>query len=122
MIIMALQVLEKLAPEKGRIHTFRALQYRNFRILWLSLIVSFTGTWMQNVAQSLLVLHLTHSSATALGAVALVQALAFFLFARVGGSIADCIDKRRLLLITPSLPLFLAMVLGLLTVKGVIQV
>ncbi|HET7640952.1 MAG TPA: MFS transporter [Ktedonobacteraceae bacterium] len=107
---------------KKGLPTFRALRYRNFSILWVSLIVSSVGTWMQIVAQSLLVLKLTHNSALALGTVALAQALSFFLFALIGGSFADQIDKRRLLLFTQSLSMLLAFLLGFLTVTGVIQV
>ncbi|HZU68246.1 MAG TPA: MFS transporter [Ktedonobacteraceae bacterium] len=110
-------------PEpKLRIQTFRALHYRNFRLLWISLIVSSVGTWMQIVAQSLLVLLISHGSALALGIVSLAQASSFFLFALIGGSIADRVDKRRFLLVTQSLSMLLAFILGILTLTGVIQV
>jgi MFS family permease len=82
------------------VKTFRALRHRDFRLLWGGLAVSAVGTWMQIVAQSLLVLKITHGSAFALGSVSLAQALAFFLFALVGGSIADRVDKRHLLIFT----------------------
>src|SRR6266699_3017328 len=107
---------------KSKVQTFRALRYRDFRLLWISLIVSSVGTWMQIVAQSLLVLLITHGSAVALGIVALAQASSFFLFALVGGSIADRVDKRRFLLVTQSLSMLLAFILGILTITGVIQV
>lgn len=109
------------APKKG-LQTFRALRYRNYRLLWVSLIVSSVGTWMQIVAQSLLVLKITHGSAFALGVVSLAQAASFFLFALIGGSIADRSDKRRFLLVTQSLSMLLAFILGTLTILGVIQV
>src|SRR5207248_11409845 len=89
--------------QRPRLQTIRALHYRNFRLLWISLIVSSIGTWMQIVAQSLLILQITHGSALALGIVALAQSASFFLFALVGGSVADRVDKRRFLLITQSL-------------------
>ncbi len=76
---------------------------------------------MQIVAQSLLVLKITHGSAFALGTVSLAQALAFFLFALVGGSVADRLDKRRLLLFTQTGSAALAILLGFLTLFGVIQ-
>jgi len=76
---------------------------------------------MQIVAQSLLVLDLTHGSAAALGAVSLVQALSFLLFAPVGGSVADRFDRRRLLLLTQSLLMSLAILLGGLTAAGAIR-
>src|SRR6266702_5312388 len=107
---------------KLRIQTFRALHYRDFRLLWISLIVSAVGTWMQIVAQSLLVLQITHGSALALGIVALAQSLSFFLFALVGGGVADRVNKRRFLLITQSLSMCLAFIFGILTLTGVIQV
>lgn len=108
-------------PER-RIQTFRALHYRNFRLLWVSLIISAVGTWLQIVSQSLLVLQITHNSPVALGAVSLAQAASFFLFAFIGGSVADQTDKRRFLLVTQSLSMVLAAVLGLLTITGNIQV
>ncbi len=101
--------------------TFSALRYRDFRLLWAGLVVSAIGTWMQIVAQSLLVLKLTNGSAFALGSVSLAQAASFFLFALLGGSIADRFDKRRLLLFTQAVSAMLAVLLGILTYSGLIQ-
>lgn len=109
------------APKSG-MQTFRALRYRNFRYMWIGLIISSVGTWMQIIAQSLLVLLITHGSALALGLVSLAQASSFFLFALVGGSVADRVDKRRFLLMTQSLSMCLAFIFGILTITGVIQV
>jgi len=113
---------QPLSEHKPRLQTFRALQYRNFRLLWISLIVSSVGTWMQIVAQSLLILQITRGSALALGIVALAQSSSFFLFALIGGSVADRVDKRRFLLMTQSLSMCLAFLFGILTLTGVIQV
>ena len=113
---------EAALEQKRRLQTFRALQYRNFRLLWISLIVSSVGTWMQIVAQALLALQITHGSALALGIVALAQSSSFFMFALIGGSVADRVDKRRFLLITQSLSMCLAFLLGILTLTGIIQV
>ena len=115
------QTPETKTSPKG-MQTFRALRYRNFTLLWISLIVSSVGTWLQIVSQSLLVLRITHNSPIALGVVSLAQAASFFLFAFIGGSIADRSDKRRFLLVTQSLSLLLAFVLGVLTITGSIQV
>jgi predicted MFS family arabinose efflux permease len=100
---------------------FRALQHRDFRLLWTGLAVSAVGTWMQIVAMSLLVLQLTHGSAVALGALSLVQAGSFLLLALLGGSVADRFDKRRLLLLTQSLMMGVALLLGVLTATGAIR-
>src|SRR5260370_41122467 len=104
------QPSSETASPKGRIQTFRALRYRNFRLLWISLVVSSVGTWLQIVSQSLLVLQITHNSPIALGIVSLAQAASFFLFAFIGGSIADQVDKRRFLLLTQSLSMLLAFI------------
>ncbi|MEO7021677.1 MAG: MFS transporter [Ktedonobacteraceae bacterium] len=124
---LAIGRLGLIAPEANtpmarRPRTFQALRHRDYRLLWISLLISSVGTWMQIVAQSLLVLKITHGSALALGAVSLAQAISFFLFALLGGGIADRIDKRRLLLFTQSLSMLLAFVLGILTITGVISV
>ncbi|GCE16950.1 MFS transporter [Dictyobacter kobayashii] len=107
---------------KRGISTLRALRYRNFRLLWISLVVSSIGTWLQIVSQSLLVLKITHNSPVALGIVSLAQAISFFLFAFIGGSIADQSDKRRFLLITQTLSMLLAFILGIITITGIVQV
>lgn len=99
-----------------------ALHSRDFRLYWLALIISSMGTWMQIVAQSLLVLQLSHGNATSLGFVALAQASAFFLFAPLGGSIADRIDRRRLLLLTQSVLMLVAFVIGVLVARQMIHV
>jgi MFS family permease len=103
------------------IKAFRALRHRDFRLFWGGLAVSAVGTWMQIVAQSLLVLKITHGSAFALGSVSLAQASAFFLFALIGGNIADRVDKRHLLMFTQASSASLAILLGFLTQSGLIQ-
>ena len=99
----------------------RALRHRDFRLLWLGLFVSAVGTWMQIVAQALLVLRLTGGSPLALGTVSLAQAAAFFLFAPMGGAVADRRDKRRLVILTQSFLLMLAAGLGVLTLAGLVR-
>jgi MFS family permease len=103
------------------IATFRALGHRDFRLLWSGFALSSAGTWMQVVAQSLLVLDLTGGSAMALGTVSLCQASAYFVFAPLGGGAADRHDRRRLLLLTQSLMMALAALLGVLVATGAIR-
>ena len=110
----------KLTP--SRPSGLRALRHRDFRALWIGFLLSAVGTWMQIVAQSLLVLRLAHGSAFALGCVSLSQASAFFLFALLGGGLADRVDRRRLLIATETCLMLLAVLLGLLTLKGIVTV
>jgi MFS family permease len=102
--------------------TFSALRHRDFRLLWFGLVGSAIGTWMQIVAQALLVLQISHGSAFALGAVSLAQSLAFFAFSLFGGAVADRVDKRRLLLTTQTLCMTFAALLGVLTALHVVAV
>ena len=115
--------IESRQPAGGlaRLRTFQALEEHDFRRLWTALSVSAVGTWMQIVALSLLVLDLTHGSAFALGTVSLAQALAFLVLAPVGGTFADRFDRRRLLLVTQSVIMTLALLLGVLTATGAIR-
>lgn len=75
---------------------------------------------MQRVAQSWLVLHLT-GSGVALGLVSALQFLPILLIGAWAGLVADRIDKRRLLMLTQSLMGLLALVLGVVTLMGLVQ-
>src|SRR5579863_10453895 len=77
--------------------TFRAFRYPDFRLMWAGAFTSTTGTWMQNVAQSWLVLEMT-GSAFYLGLIAFLGDLPILLFSLVGGVVADRFDRRKLLL------------------------
>jgi len=104
----------------GRV-TFAALAVPNYRRYLSGQAISMIGTWMQMTAQSWLVLTLTHSS-TALGIVVALQTLPVLLFGAYGGVIADRVDKRRLMIALQTAMGIQALVLGVLTVSGVVQV
>jgi MFS family permease len=99
--------------------TFSALAVPNFRRWFLGQSTSLIGTWMQSVAQSWLVFTLTHSS-TDLGLVVAVQTLPVLVLGPYAGVVADRVDKRRLMVALQSLMGVQALVLGLLTVLGVV--
>ncbi|MFP3913972.1 MAG: MFS transporter [Actinomycetota bacterium] len=92
---------------------FSALAVRNFRLYFAGQVVSVSGTWMQRVAQSWLVLELTGSGA-AVGGVTAFQFLPILILAPVGGLVADRIDKRKVLYASQSLAGLIALTLGLL--------
>lgn len=100
--------------------TFSSLRIRNYRLYFLGQIVSVSGTWMQRVAQSWLVLEIT-GSGTAIGLVTALQFLPILLLAPQGGVIADRWDKRRLLLVTQTTAGVLAATLGVLVVTDVVR-
>lgn len=84
-----------------------SLRQHNYRLYFSGQLVSVAGTWMQTVAQSFLVLGLTHSG-TQLGLVTAVRFLPMFLFGPLGGLIADRMPKLRVMYITQSLQGLLA--------------
>jgi MFS family permease len=97
-----------------------SLRYRNYRLYFFGQLVSVMGTWMQTVAQSFLVLDLTHSG-TDLGLVTAARFLPILLFGPAGGLFADRRNKRRILYVTQALSGVLAGVFALLTGTHVIQ-
>ena len=93
------------------------LRQRVFRWLWLAVLISWIGTWMQTVgAQWLLV---DEPNAAAL--VSLVQAagtLPMMLLALPGGVLADSFDRRWLLITVQGYLFVVALLLGVLTAAG----
>ena len=97
-----------------------SLRHRNYRLYFVGQLISVMGTWMQTVAQSFLVLDLTHSG-TALGLVTAVRFLPILLFGPLGGLFADRRDKRRILYVTQALQGGLAAIFAILTGTHLIQ-
>jgi MFS family permease len=99
--------------------TFSALSNPNYRKYFVGQATSLVGTWMQSTAQAWLVLTLTHS-ATALGIVIGLQTLPVLLLGPYGGVIADRVDKRRLMIVLQAMMGIQALVLGILTLTGMV--
>src|ERR1700735_4556419 len=93
--------------------TFSSLNSRNYRLYFVGQGISVSGTWMQTVAQSFLVLQLTNSG-TELGLATAARFVPIFLFGPWGGLVADRVDKRRLLFVTQTLSGLLALAFGIL--------
>lgn len=100
--------------------TFSALGVRNFRLYFAGQVVSVSGSWMQRVAQSWLVLELT-GSGSAVGAVTAFQFLPILLLAPVGGLVADRLDKRKVMYVTQSLAGVIAAILGVLVLTDRVE-
>jgi MFS family permease len=94
------------------------LRHRNFALLWWASLISNTGSWMHDVAAGWFMTTLNPTPAM----VALVQAattLPVFLLAFPAGTLADRMDKRRLLIAVQSVMLLVAALLGVLVLLGV---
>ncbi len=101
-------------------HTFAALQHRNYRLFFIGQLISLTGTWMQNVAQAWLVYELTNSPFK-LGVVSFAAGVPVLLFSLWAGVVADRMPKRRLLLMTQTGMMTLALVLAVDVFLGTVQ-
>jgi MFS family permease len=103
--------------------SFVALRHRNFRLIWIGLMVSFTGSMMQNAALlwhvSLLV---PERKGLALGMVGLVRVVPVAFFSMLSGVVADAWDRRKLLLCTQVCATFVALTLAVLTFRGLSHV
>ena len=97
-----------------------SLRQRNFRLFWFGQMISLTGSYMQSIGQTWLVLELTHS-AFQLGLVGALQALPVLLFALVGGVLADRWPKRRVLFCTQAAAMIQALLLWALIATGTVQ-
>jgi MFS family permease len=101
---------------------FRSLRSFNYRVWAAGAFVSNVGTWMQRTAQDWLVLtELTHHNASAVGMVMALQFAPQFLLLPWTGFAADHFNRRRLLIVTQAAMGGLALLLGFLTVAGIVQ-
>ncbi len=82
--------------------TFSSLRHRNFRLYFIGQMVSNTGTWLTNVAITLLVLKIT-GSGLRIGVLAACQYGPLVVLSPYAGALADRFSKRRSLVITQTL-------------------
>ena len=85
-----------------------------FRSLWIAAVVSYTGTWMQNVGAGWLmtqIIDLAVDGQPGAGR----GGIPVFLVVLPAGALADMVDRRRLLLFTQSWMVAAAAALGVLT-------
>ena len=107
-------------PEQPSAGMFAALRHRNYRLWFMGQMISLVGTWMQTAAQGFLVFQLTHSAAY-LGYVGFASGLPSCLLMLFGGVFADRVPRRKLLIVTQSGMMMLALVLAVLTFMHVVQ-
>lgn len=100
---------------------FSALSHRNYRLLWIGTLVSHSGDWMDQIALNWLVLELT-GSPFYLGLANLCRGIPILLFTLLGGVAADRLERRKLMLITQSFAMLLALLLATLVQSGRITI
>jgi MFS family permease len=111
-----------------------ALQHRDFRLLWLGLLVSFTGSQMQFTAVNWQVFDLLRTQdvvvnlfgnnvtlaadALGLGLLGLARVLPIFVFALVGGALADSFDRRTVMRWSLLASMIASILLAAITLAG----
>lgn len=86
-------------PSRFRISTFNALRHRDYLLLWIGILFTSAGMWMETVAISWLVYDLT-GSALMLGLVNGLRSVPFLIIGPLGGVAADRMDRKQLMLVT----------------------
>src|SRR6185503_5775564 len=108
---------------KSSILTFSmltALRYRNFRLLWIGQLISFSGSMMQQAA---ILWHVSllappDRRGLALGIVGLVRVGPIVAFSLLSGVAADALDRRRLMMVTQGSATLVAGALAVLAFSG----
>jgi MFS family permease len=104
-----------------RVPPLAALAHRDFRLLFIGLVVSMLGSQFTRIAAAWLVWDLT-GSATALGLAGLIAALPLIPVSLLGGALADAVERRRLMLAADAAALLTVATLAGLAVAGRIEV
>jgi len=106
--------------EENRRGTFAALRHPNYRLWFYGQMISLFGTWMQTTAQGFLIFELTRSPAY-LGLVGFASGVPTWLLTLYGGVVADRVPRRKLIAITQTCMMVLALVLAALTFLRLVQ-
>ena len=98
----------------------RALRHRDFRYFWFGNFLSNVGTWIENVAESWLVVTrlAPNSPAFWLGVLGFAATAPMMVFALLGGVIADRVNRRKLMMWTQTSMMIIAFSFWILTVTN----
>ena len=100
---------------------FRSLRHRDFAFFWTGNFLSNIGTWMQNLALGWLVLELTNSPFL-LGLNGFLGSAPSLIFSLPGGAIADRLNRRKLMIVTQTMMMLLALALAILTSFRIVSI
>jgi len=109
-------LLDELVPRFTR-----ALRHRNYRLFFSGQLISLVGTWMQGIAESWLVYRLTGSAAL-LGVAGFSSQIPVLFLATIGGSVADRVNRHKILVVTQTASMILPLTLAALVFTGRVEV
>ncbi len=111
-------MIEEAAGRRTSI--FAALRFRDFRLLWLGLLISNLGTWMQFTAMGFFVARMAgspHRAALELGILGAARAVPVLLLSPLAGVVADHWPRRRVLFVTNATMALAALLLAVLATE-----
>ncbi len=106
---------------RARQQTFRSLEHPNYRRYLVGQIISASGSWVQQIALTWLVVRLTHGNGFAVGAVTALQFTPVLIGGAWAGVLADRLDKRRVLIATSAGAAVCAAIMGVLVLTNVVE-
>jgi MFS family permease len=99
---------------------FFALRHRGFRLFWAANLISGCGIWVQNLAIGWMLARYPQASIL-LGLYGFATLAPIFALSLFGGTLADRVDRRSILLVTQSALMVLALALGVLTWLDIVR-
>jgi len=106
---------------KGMKRVLRAFKYRNYRLFFTGQGISVIGSWMQRIAMSWLVYHITNSPFL-LGLVGFTGQIPTLILAPYAGVLSDRSNRIRIITLTQFLALLQALTLSILVLTDKISV
>lgn len=105
----------------ARLSPWASLRYRDYSLLFLLSLCATTAQQMRQT-QNFYQVYEISGSAFQLGLTGVAQGVPIFFFGLFGGTLADFVDRKKLILLTTLGNLLVAVTLGVLTLTGLIQV
>lgn len=102
-------------------YSLRSFRHRNYFLFFFGWLLSLIGTWIQYIAQNWLVYKISGSEFD-LGMVNFIALIPLIPLSLWGGSLADRVSKRKILVIVQILMMLQSLVLTVLTFAGIIEV
>lgn len=99
---------------KSRVSPIAALKYRDYRLYWIGLLISRIGSEMQNVAIAWHIYSLTRSPFS-LGIIGFARFLPVITFALLGGTLADILNRKKMMFVSQIGMMMLSGILAYLT-------
>jgi MFS family permease len=104
----------------GRVRALQALQYREFRLLFLAQLTTAMAQWMDQVARGWLLYELT-GSPFQLGLVGTLRIFPLLFLSPIAGTMADRYGRKTQLIASQSVNVVTNVVLGLLILQGGVE-